>query len=199
MEVHAGLKVQLFADEKQFPELVNPVQMAWDQKGRLWVANWRTYPERRPTDKVGDSLLVFEDVNHDGKADKVTHFASDLNCPTGFQFYKDGVLLMQAPDLWFIRDTDGDGKADWKERVLMGIDSADSHHTTNAMALDPGAQPTSPTASSTAARSRPPPASSATPTARSTASNLAPASSTATSPTALPTRTARSSTTGATT
>jgi azurin len=62
----------------------------------------------------------------------------NLNCPTGFTFYKDGVLLMQAPDLWFVRDTNGDGKADWKERVLMGMDSADSHHTTNAMGLDPG-------------------------------------------------------------
>lgn len=138
MELYPGCKVELFADEKQFPELVNPVQMAWDQKGRLWVANWKTYPSREPTDKVGDSLLVFEDNDRDGKADKVTHFASDLNCPTGFQFHKDGVLVMQAPDLWFLRDTDGDGKADWKERVLMGIDSADSHHTTNAMAYDPG-------------------------------------------------------------
>jgi len=138
MAVHPGCKVELFADEKEFPELVNPVQMAFDTKGRLWVANWRTYPEREPTDKIGDSLLVFEDKNQDGKADSVTHFASDLNCPTGFQFYKDGVLVMQAPDLWFMRDTDGDGKADWKERVLMGIDSADSHHTTNAMAYDPG-------------------------------------------------------------
>ena len=51
----------------------------------------------------------------DGKADKVTNFISDLNCPTGFQFYKDGVLLMQAPDLWFIRDTDGDGRFDTLE------------------------------------------------------------------------------------
>ena len=45
---------------------------------------------------------------------------------------------MQAPDLWYVRDTDGDGKADWKERVLDGIDSADSHHTCNSMVLDPG-------------------------------------------------------------
>ncbi len=50
-----------------------------------------------------------------------------MNCPTGFQFYKDGVLVMQAPDLWFVRDTNGDGKADWKERVLaLASSSPDS-------------------------------------------------------------------------
>ena len=138
MTVAKGCKVNLFASEEQFPELINPVQMNFDTKGRLWVAAWPSYPERTPTSKTGDSLLVFEDTNGDGKADKVTHFLDDLNCPTGFQFYKDGVLVMQAPDLWFVRDVNGDGKADWKERVLMGMDSADSHHTANSMVLDPG-------------------------------------------------------------
>ena len=138
MTVAKGCKVTLFASEEQFPELIKPVQMAWDTKGRLWVAVWPSYPERTPTSKSGDSLLVFEDTNGDGKADKVTHFLDDLNCPTGFQFYKDGVLVMQAPDLWYVRDTNGDGKADWKERVVMGMDSADSHHTANSLVLDPG-------------------------------------------------------------
>src|SRR5947207_4978256 len=138
MTLAKGCQVNLFASEETFPELISPVQMAFDTKGRLWVAAWPSYPERTPTSKTGDSLLIFEDKNGDGKADKVTHFLDDLNCPTGFQFYKDGVLVMQAPDLWFVRDTDGDGKADWKERVLMGIDSADSHHTANSMVLEPG-------------------------------------------------------------
>ena len=133
-----GMKLQLFADEKQFPELVSPVQMAFDTKGKLWVAAWPSYPELRPTDTTFDKLLIFEDTNNDGKADKMTTFLDGLNCPTGFQFYKDGVLVMQAPDLWFVRDTNGDGKADWKERVLMGMDSADSHHTANAICYEPG-------------------------------------------------------------
>jgi hypothetical protein len=137
VEGPATCSVTLFADEKMFPELVNPVQMAWDTKGRLWVAAWKNYPEREPTSKDGDKLLVFEDTNGDGKADRCTTFLDDLNGPTGFSFYKDGVLVMQAPDLWFVRDTNGDGKADWKERVLMGMDSADSHHTTNAINPDP--------------------------------------------------------------
>src|SRR2546423_4236977 len=138
MTLAKGCKVNLFASEEKFPQLASPVQMAFDTKGRLWVAAWPSYPERRPTDTVADKLLVFEDTNGDGKADKVTTYLDNLNCPTGFQFYKDGVLVMQGPDLWFVRDTDGDGKADWKERVLMGMDSADSHHTANSMVLDPG-------------------------------------------------------------
>ena len=138
MTVANGCKVTLFADETKFPELANPVQMAWDTKGRLWVAVWPNYPERTPTSTKGDSILIFEDTNGDGVADKCIHFADDLNCPTGFQMYKDGILLMQAPDLWYLRDTNGDGKADWKERVLMGMDSADSHHTANSLVLDPG-------------------------------------------------------------
>ena len=138
MTLAKGCRVNLFASEKQFPELAKPVQMAFDTRGRLWVAVWPNYPERTPTSKTGDSLLIFEDTNGDGKADKVTHFLDGLNCPTGFQFYKDGVLVMQAPNLWFVRDTNGDDRADGKERVLMGMDSADSHHTANSMVLDPG-------------------------------------------------------------
>jgi glucose/arabinose dehydrogenase/azurin len=138
MTVHSGMKVNLFASEERFPELINPVQMTWDTRGRLWVAAWANYPERTPDSKKGDSLLVFEDTNGDGKADKYTAFLDDLNAPTGFQFYKDGVLVVQAPDVWFVRDTNGDGKGDWKERVLMGLDSADSHHTANAICHEPG-------------------------------------------------------------
>jgi glucose/arabinose dehydrogenase/azurin len=138
MTVHSGMKVNLFASEEKFPMLTSPVQMAWDTKGRLWVAVWPNYPGRAPLSKDGDKLLVFEDTDGDGVADKQTVFLDDLNAPTGFQFYKDGVLVMQAPSLWFVRDTDGDGKADWKERILMGLDSADSHHTANAICHEPG-------------------------------------------------------------
>jgi glucose/arabinose dehydrogenase/azurin/HEAT repeat protein len=138
MTVPPGCEVTLFACEERFPLLANPVQMAFDTRGRLWVATWPNYPGRRPQSQQGDSLLVFEDTTGDGMADRCTPFLDDLNCPTGFQFYKDGVIVVQAPDVWFVRDTNGDGRGDWKERILNGLDSADSHHTANALALDPG-------------------------------------------------------------
>lgn len=132
------LNIQLFADEKMFPELVKPVQMGYDTKGRLWVSAWKNYPERTPDSKDGDKLLIFEDTNNDGVADKCTTFYDQLNCPTGFQFYKDGVLVMRSPDLLFLRDTNGDDKADSVERVLSGLCAADSHHETNSMCYEPG-------------------------------------------------------------
>jgi len=135
---HSGCKVNLFADETMFPELSHPVQMAWDTKGRLWVAAWPNYPERKPTSKVGDKILILEDTKGTGKADKCTVFLDNLNAPTGFTFYKDGILVMEAPDLWYVPIDKTTGKAGPKERVLGGIDSADSHHTTNSMSLDPG-------------------------------------------------------------
>lgn len=138
IQLEKGLKITLFADEKMFPELVNPVQMAWDTRGRLWVAAWLNYPERTPTSKKGDSLLVFEDTNGDGTADKMTEFVDDLNCPTGFNFYKDGVIVMQSPNLVYLEDTDGDGKADKRSILLMGLCAADSHHETNALNYDCG-------------------------------------------------------------
>lgn len=134
----AGLKITLFADEKMFPALVNPVQMAWDTRGRLWVSAWLNYPERTPTSTKGDSLLIFEDTNGDGTADKMTEFADNLNCPTGFNFYKDGVIVMQSPNLVYLEDTDGDGKSDKRTILLMGLCAADSHHETNALNYDCG-------------------------------------------------------------
>ncbi len=136
--VHSGMKLTLFADEKQVPELVNPVAMQWDTKGRLWVAAWLNYPERTPTSKKGDSLLIFEDTNGDGHADKMTEFADDLNCPTGFQIYKNGVIVMQSPSLVYIEDTDGDDKGDKRTRILTGLCAADSHHETCYLAYDNG-------------------------------------------------------------
>ncbi len=138
MTVAKGMKVNLFASEKQFPELVNPVQMSWDTQGRLWVAVWPTYPHWRPKEPMNDKILILEDTDGDGKADKCTVFADGLHCPTGFEFYDGGVLVAQAPDLVFLKDADGDGKADIRKRVLHGLDSADTHHTSNSFALDPG-------------------------------------------------------------
>ena len=133
-----GVKVEYIASETEFPELVNPVQMNFDTRGRLWVAAWPNYPETTPTTDVYDKLLVFDIDPETGKFTKCATFLDGLNCPTGFQLYKDGVLVMQSPDMWYVRDTDGDGKADWKERIVQGLDAADSHHETNSICYEPG-------------------------------------------------------------
>ena len=138
MTIGKGLKVELFASEKEFPELVNPVQIAFDTRGRLWVAAWKNYPHWEPKTPMDDKLLILEDTNGDGKADKRTVFAGDLNNPTGFEFYNGGVILAQAPNLVFLKDTNGDDRYDTKEILLHGFDTADTHHAINSFTFDPG-------------------------------------------------------------
>lgn len=138
MTIHKNMKVELFAEESMFPEFVNPVQMAFDTKGRLWVAVWPTYPHWNPTEPMADKLLILEDTNNDGKADVCKTFAGDIHNPTGFEFWGGGVLVAQGPDILFLKDTNGDDKYDIKERIVHGLDTADTHHTSNSFALDPG-------------------------------------------------------------
>ncbi len=137
MTVAEGMKVELVASEEQFPDLVNPVQMAFDPQGRLWVAAWQSYPHWKPKDKMDDKLLILEDHDGDGKADECKVFAGGLHNPTGFEFWNGGVLVALQPDLWFLKDTDGDDVADVRLRVLHGLDSADTHHAANSFYYGP--------------------------------------------------------------
>ena len=138
MTVGPGLKVELFASEEMFPELVKPVQMAFDTKGRLWVACWKNYPHWQPKTPMDDKLLILEDTNNDGRADKRTVFAGDLQNPTGFEFWNGGVIVAQQPNVVFLKDTNGDDRYDTKEILLHGFDSADTHHAINSFTFDPG-------------------------------------------------------------
>ncbi|MDG3004905.1 PVC-type heme-binding CxxCH protein [Paludisphaera mucosa] len=133
-----GLKVNLFASEEKFPDLAKPMQMTFDARGRLWVACWPTYPHWKPKSPRNDKILIFEDTDGDGVADKQTTFADDLHCPTGFEIVPQGVLVAQAPDLMLLKDTDGDDRADVRVRLLSGLDSADTHHTSNSFRSGPG-------------------------------------------------------------
>lgn len=131
--VPAGFKMELFADEKQFPELASPVQINFDNKGRLWVSCMPTYPQWRPGDpKPNDRLIILEDKDGDGKADKCTVFYDKLQCPTGFEFHNGGVLVVDQPRMLFLKDTDGDDKADDVTYLMDGWATDDTHHTCGA-------------------------------------------------------------------
>lgn len=138
MTVAEGLRVNLFASEEMFPELVNPVQMSFDTRGRLWVGAWQSYPHWKPKEEMNDKLLILEDTDGDGRADRAKIFADRLHNPTGFEFWNGGVIVAMAPDLLFLKDTDGDDQADLRVRILDGIDSADTHHTANSFVFEPG-------------------------------------------------------------
>ncbi len=138
LTVPEGYKVELFASEKEFPNLANPMQMSFDDKGRLWVAVMPTYPHYRPGDAMpNDKLLIYEDTNGDGKADKETVFADKLHLPIGFEFAPEGVYVSQEPNLVLLRDRNGDDKADSMEIVLGGFDTHDTHHAISAYTADP--------------------------------------------------------------
>ncbi|MCB1096361.1 MAG: hypothetical protein KDN22_12365 [Verrucomicrobiae bacterium] len=136
MSMPEGMEVNLFADEKMFPELVNPVQLNVDSKGRLWAAAWMTYPKWEPLKPMNDRLLILPDENRDGVADKVITFAKVHN-PLGFEFWNGGVLVASQPDIIFLKDTDGDDVADVREVYLQGIGSADTHHSANNLIYGP--------------------------------------------------------------
>lgn len=123
-----GYEINLVASEEQFPELANPVSLNFDNKGRLWVTTMQSYPHWKPKTKLNDKVLIFEDDDKDGRADRCKVFAEGLHQPTGFEIGRGGVWVAQQPDILFLQDTDGDDKADVSVRRLVGFDSADSHH-----------------------------------------------------------------------
>ncbi len=133
-----GFKIDLFASEKEFTELANPVQVTFDNKGRLWVAVMPTYPHYRPGDPLpNDKLIILEDTNNDFKADKLTVFADHLHIPAGFELAPEGVYVSQGTNLKLYTDTDGDDKADKVEIILSGFDDHDTHHVISAFCADP--------------------------------------------------------------
>ncbi|NQZ55899.1 MAG: HEAT repeat domain-containing protein [Lentisphaeraceae bacterium] len=140
LKVPKGYKIEMFASEKEFKELANPVQMSFDNKGRLWVATMPSYPHHKVGDiKPNDKLLILEDTDQDGKADKVIVFAENLHLPNSFEFGTGGVFVSHGGrgQLLFLKDTNGDDKADVREVVFSGFDTHDTHHTISGFSTDP--------------------------------------------------------------
>ena len=126
-----GFAVNLFASEAD--GLVKPVKMAWDERGRLWAACIPTYPQIEPAARPADYILVCEDTNGDGRADKFTRFAEGLFMPMGIEFGDGGAYVCEATQLWHFRDTDGDGRADQRRVVLSGFGTGDTHQLINSI------------------------------------------------------------------
>ncbi|HXU78818.1 MAG TPA: PVC-type heme-binding CxxCH protein, partial [Methylomirabilota bacterium] len=126
-----GFEIQLVASE---PDIGKPMNLAFDARGRLWLAQSREYPYAAPLDKPArDMIKVLSDFDENGRARKASTFADGLNIPIGLYPYKDGVIGFSIPYIYFFQDTDGDGRADKKEIILgrQGFDR-DVHGLTSA-------------------------------------------------------------------
>lgn len=133
MTVPEGFSVEIVAAE---PDVVNPVSMCIDEKGRFWITESFEYPRREPG-PGRDRIKVLEDTNGDGKVDKVTVFAEGLNIPSGIAVGYGGVWVANAPDILFLQDTDGDLKADKQEVIVTGFGRTDTHELPNSFTWGP--------------------------------------------------------------
>ena len=136
-KIDPRFEVNLFASEEEFPEIACPIQMRWDARGRLWVSCSTTYPHVYPGNEPNDKIVILEDTDWDGKADKSTVFADDLQIPLSFELGDGGVYISEEPHLVHLKDTDGDGKADTRRIVLTGFGCEDSHHALHDIVWTP--------------------------------------------------------------
>jgi len=130
-DVADGFEVDLWAED---PQLHKPIEVNWDAQGRLWVASSEVYPQIKPGQPATDSVIVLEDRNGDGKADKAAVFAEGLLIPTGVLPDSNGGCYVAAShQLLYFKDTNGDGKADEKRIVLSSFGTEDTHHNLHTL------------------------------------------------------------------
>lgn len=128
LEVLHGFRMELLAAE---PLVTDPVALAYDADGRAFVAEMNDYPytdkahhkasQENPTDAPIGRIRMLVDDDGDGKFDRSTVFAEGLSWPTGIACWNGGIVVTATPDVWFLKDTDGDGKADVREKMLTGF------------------------------------------------------------------------------
>lgn len=134
IQLAPGLKAELVAAE---PLIQDPVAFEWDVQGRLWVVQMGGYPNGatdengKPTS--GGEIRVLEDVDNDGKYDKATVFLDDLNFPTGIHRWRGGVIITDAPTIFYAEDTDGDLKADVRKTLYDGFAEGNQQHRVNGL------------------------------------------------------------------
>ena len=133
MQVPEGFHVELVASE---PDLMNPVAMAFDDAGRIYVTESFEYPRHEPG-PGRDRIKILHDTDGDGKIDSVKIFAEGLNIPSGIAVGHGGVWVANAPDILFLEDTDGDDVADRQSVVVTGFGRIDTHELPNALTWGP--------------------------------------------------------------
>lgn len=148
LEVHPEFNLSLVAAE---PLINKPMNIDWDEKGRLWVVETPEYPnglrqsnvdawkdsgaikpgqyDRKPLDRVS----ILSDTNGDGVMDKKQVFADEIELATSSVFYKNGIIVCAAPDVWFFEDTNGDDKADKRTKLYTNLGNRDTHAVINNM------------------------------------------------------------------
>ncbi len=128
-KLHPDYQINLYASELEFP-LHSPAAMTFDSQGRLWVGNIPTQPHAKPGVPIKDSVIILEDTDRDGKADKHTVFYEGLYLPLGLAVTDGGrtAYVTDEPNLVRLHDSDGDGVADEKKIVLSGFGTEDNHH-----------------------------------------------------------------------
>ncbi|WP_461129525.1 PVC-type heme-binding CxxCH protein [Spirosoma aerophilum] len=124
LQVPVDFTLDLFAHE---PNVMHPIAIAWDERGRLYALVTKDYPNERKPEGGSDYIVICEDTDKDGKADKFTNFAEGLSIPTGMAFGNGGLYVSQAPHMLFLQDTNGDDKADVKKIVFTGFGTYDTH------------------------------------------------------------------------
>jgi putative heme-binding domain-containing protein len=144
-KVADGFEANLFASEKD--GIIKPIQMRWDERGRLWVIGSVTYPQVKPTEEPNDKVWILEDTNGDGKSDKTTVFADGLMIPTGLEIAPTppgsrsvAAYIGEGTKLWLMTDEDGDLKADRRKIVLRGFGTGDNHQNLNSFRWSPSGE-----------------------------------------------------------
>jgi putative membrane-bound dehydrogenase-like protein len=134
MTVPEGFSVELVASE---PEIVNPVAMTFDERGRIWITESLEYPRKAPGPGK-DRVKVLEDTDSDGKADKFSVFAEGLNIPSGIAVGHGGVWVANSPDILFYPDADRDAQPDGPPQVVVtGFGRSDTHELPNSLTWGP--------------------------------------------------------------
>jgi len=135
MYVPEGFRVDLVLGE---PDLHQPVAFAWDERGRIWVAEAYSYPTKRPAGQGEDKLVIFEDQDGDGSFETRKVFAEGLNLVSGFEVGHGGVWVGAAPELLFIADKNHDDVPDAAPQVLLdGFGYQDTHECLNSFLWGP--------------------------------------------------------------